>query len=233
MALFDSPTITTQGAFVQVDGATVAGATTFPGIGSGSAPDIDITTLRSRGREYRSGFPDPGTVTVALTLQPQSPVEKTLRDALAKGTQHQFTFRFGGALDADTGYVTNTAQEISADLGSYTVSGRVLTTGANASAVPAMAIGDWLEVGGDDFQITGLAVVGGKAAITLGGTTSIDAYSAGSTVAKLLRPGVKIDITASVQSFGVDIGIDEVARGNLTLRLSGLPDYTIGNPDLS
>lgn len=233
MALFDSPTITTQGAFVQMDGATIAGATAFPGIASGSAPDIDITTLRSKGREYRSGFQDPGTVTIPITLQPQSDVEKSLRDASAAGTQHQFTFRFGGTLDADTGYVTNVAQVISADLGSYTVSGRVLTTAADASAVPAVAVGDYLEVGGDDHKIASRAIVGGKAAITLGGTSAIDAYVAGTTLAKLLRPGVRVVVTASVQSFGIDINLDDIARGSLTLRLSGKPTYTLGSPDLS
>lgn len=237
MAVFDSATINTQGAYVEMDGAKIAGANSFPGLMSGSAPDIDVTTLRSQGREYRVGFRDPGTVTIPITLQPQSPAEKALRDAADAGSQHQFTFRFGGTVDEDTGYAGNTALVVNADLGDYDVSGRNLTTEAQADTLPGMAVGDWLEVGGTDFQITAIAIAtggnAGKAVITLGGTTSIPSYTATTSVAKLLRPGVKIVITASVQTFSYDVNIDDVARGSLTLRLSGRPSFTVGNPDLS
>lgn len=239
MALFDSATISTQGAYVQMDGVTIAGATAFPGINSGSAPDIDITTLRSRAREYRSGFRDPGTVTIPVTLQPQTEVEASLREAADNGTQHQFTFRFGGTPDANTGFVANTALVVATDLGQYSVAHSAgvatLTFTAKAAAMPAVAIGDYIDIDGSEYKVTSVETgTNDVGVIKVSATSAPDDYDASaSIVASVKRPGLKYVMTGSVQSFSTDINIDDVARGSLTLRLSGQAAITVGSPDLS
>lgn len=238
MAINDTASITTQGAYVQVDGTYIAAATGFPGLESGSAPDIDITTLRSGGREFRTGFRDPGTASIPLIAQPQSPVESVLATAADNGTQHQFTFRVGGKIDSDTGYVENEAEEIDSDLGAYTATHAgteaTLTFAGLAGSMPGITPGDYIEIDGDDYKVNSATIGTNNAGVVkVAASAAPTAYSAGVTVAKLLRPGYKVEMTGSVQSFSFDVNPDDVARRTLTIRLSGKPTRTVGSPDLS
>lgn len=238
MAINDTPSISTRGMHVTVDGVHIATAAGLPGLNSGSAPDIPITTGRSLAQEFRKGFRDPGSVSIPLILVPQSAIHTTLSKAANEGTQHTVVFRGGGTLDAKTGYVTNMAEVVDADLGSYshTHAGQeaTITFAALASAMPAVSDGDYIEIDGSDYKVNsaefGTNDVG---VIKVAASADVTDYDAGVTVAKLLRPGFRVTYTGSIEQFSYDGAVDDVWRGTVVIRLSGAPAEVVGSPDLS
>lgn len=238
MAIFETPSISTRGMFVTVDGVHIATAAGLPGLNSGSAPDIDITVARSKNRENRKGFRDPGSVSIPVILAPQSAIHQALNKASNDGTQHTVVFRGGGTLDDNTGYVTNVAEEIDSDLGSYTVAHAgqeaTITFVASADSLPAVSDGDYLEIGGDDYKVNSAEYgTNGVGVIKVAASAAPDDYAANTVVAKLLRPGFRITYTGSIESFSYDGAIEDVWRGTVVIRLSGEGQEVVGSPDLS
>ena len=62
----DPNAILCQGTTMTFDGNAVGGLMSISGIGSGSATEIDITTLSSVAKEYVSGLRDFGSVSIEL-----------------------------------------------------------------------------------------------------------------------------------------------------------------------
>lgn len=71
-----APAILSQGTTVQIDDVggstptTIAGVKSLSGIGSGTAAEIDVTTLASTAREFRMGLQDFGSFTMEFNWNP-------------------------------------------------------------------------------------------------------------------------------------------------------------------
>tara|TARA_R110002167_G_scaffold357967_1_gene573719 strand:- start:675 stop:1088 length:414 start_codon:yes stop_codon:yes gene_type:complete len=115
--------ILAQGTTVSVgDGAAstavIGGIISMSGIGSGSASEIDVTTLASTAKEFRQGLKDNGSMTFELIRDEDDAGQAELKEmedaqasrefiiTLPTSTLNVFTF---------TGFVTTLSTEVGAD----------------------------------------------------------------------------------------------------------------------
>lgn len=246
MALFGQAAYPTQGAYLKIGADIILGTTSIPGFGGGEATEIDITPLNTPGgtRQYALGFRDLGSITVPLVSTPQSAVAKTLREAAKARTENSFTLRYGGKLNAATGLVGDEAAEITGNLGDFTAAAPngddevAITLNGTLSSLPPVAVGDFIQQGATQKEV--IRVVQGtggdanKGIVWIDTDAALDAYAAANSAThlKLLRPGVKIEFTGLVRSYSLDLGVEEVARHSVTIRVTGDATETFGNPDL-
>lgn len=73
--------INAQGAIVSFHATTVGGVTSFSGP-SGSAADIDVTTLASTAKEFRQGLKDLGEISFNLIRDPANAGQLAMQTAL-------------------------------------------------------------------------------------------------------------------------------------------------------
>lgn len=116
-------TILSQGTTVTVeDGAAstavIGGIVGMSGIGSGSATEIDITSLASTRKEYRQGLQDNGTLTFELLRDEDDAGQVELREMQAAQATREFVITLSSStLNVLTfnGFVTSLTSDIGAD----------------------------------------------------------------------------------------------------------------------
>lgn len=87
-----APAILSQGTTVSIDDdsstpVTIAGIMSISGIGSGEAPDIDVTVLSSTAREVRAGLQDFGTMTLEFVWNLDDNGQAEMLDAMDQQEQ--------------------------------------------------------------------------------------------------------------------------------------------------
>lgn len=115
--------ILAQGTTVTVeDGAastaTIGGIVSISGIGSGSASEIDITTLASTAKEYKQGLKDNGTLTFELIRDEDDAGQVELREMEDAQATREFVITLPtSTLNVLTfdGFVTSLTTDIGAD----------------------------------------------------------------------------------------------------------------------
>lgn len=115
--------ILAQGTTVTVeDGAastaTIGGIVSIAGIGSGSASEIDITTLASTRKEYRQGLQDNGSISFELIRDEDDAGQVELREMQAAQATREFVITLpSSTLNVLTfdGFVTSLTTDIGAD----------------------------------------------------------------------------------------------------------------------
>jgi len=86
--------ILTQGTTISIDDdvsapVTINGHTAISGIGSGSAAEIDVTTLASTAKEFKMGLQDNGSFTIDLIRDEDDLGQVELRDAMANQAERE------------------------------------------------------------------------------------------------------------------------------------------------
>lgn len=78
-----------QGTTISIDDdagspVTIAGVVAISGIGSGTATEIDVTTLASSAKEFKMGLQDFGTITIDLIRDNDDTGQAELADAMSQ-----------------------------------------------------------------------------------------------------------------------------------------------------
>lgn len=115
--------ILAQGTTVTVeDGAastaTIGGIISMSGIGSGSASEIDVTTLASTAKEFRQGLKDNGSMTFELIRDEDDAGQVELKEMEDAQATREFVITLpSSTLNVFTfdGFVTSLTTEIGAD----------------------------------------------------------------------------------------------------------------------
>lgn len=115
--------ILAQGTTVTVeDGAastaTIGGIISMSGIGSGSASEIDVTTLASTAKEYRQGLKDNGSMTFELIRDEDDLGQVELKEMEDAQATREFVITLpSSTLNVFTfdGFVTSLTTEVGAD----------------------------------------------------------------------------------------------------------------------
>jgi len=115
--------ILAQGTTVTVeDGAastaTIGGIISMSGIGSGTASEIDVTTLASTAKEYRQGLKDNGSMTFELIRDEDDAGQVELKEMEDAQATREFVITLpSSTLNVFTfdGFVTSLTTEVGAD----------------------------------------------------------------------------------------------------------------------
>lgn len=129
--------ILAQGVTVSIDDATgtpvaINGIMSLTGIGSGSATEIDVTTLASTAKEFRQGLRDFGSISMELIRNQDDLGQKEMFDAMGLQAVREFIVTLPtstanvGTFD---GFVQSLSTDINAD-GVVTGTATVRITGA-------------------------------------------------------------------------------------------------------
>jgi hypothetical protein len=97
---------------------TVNGVISIAGIGSGTASEIDVTTLASSAKEFKMGLQDFGSFTVELIRDNDDSGQTELLDAMAQQEKRTMIITLPtSTLNVGTveGYVTSVTSEIAKD----------------------------------------------------------------------------------------------------------------------
>lgn len=112
--------ILTQATTIAFNSQTIAGVQSITGIGSGSATEIDVTTLASTAKEFKMGLRDNGTVSITMIRN---------QDDLGQ-------LELWNALGSQTGYTTVvTLPTSTANIATFTAFVQSLSTDVNADGV--------------------------------------------------------------------------------------------------
>jgi hypothetical protein len=131
--------ILAQGVTVSIDNSggtpvTINGVISLTGIGSGSATEIDVTTLASTAKEFRQGLRDFGSISMELIRNQDDLGQKEMFDAMGLQAVREFIVTLPtstanvGTFD---GFVQSISTDINAD-GVVTGTATVRITGAVA-----------------------------------------------------------------------------------------------------
>lgn len=90
-----APAILTQGTTISIDDdagspVTINGHQSLSGIGSGSAAEIDVTTLASAAKEFRMGLQDFGSFTMNFLWNLDDAGQAEMLDAMDQQEQRTF-----------------------------------------------------------------------------------------------------------------------------------------------
>lgn len=97
---------------------TINGVISITGIGSGSATEIDVTTLASTAREFRQGLQDFGTIQLEVIRNQDDLGQKELFDMMGAQAVRQFVVTLSSSTaDVITfnGFVQSFSVDINAD----------------------------------------------------------------------------------------------------------------------
>lgn len=131
--------ILAQGVTMSIDDTggspvTINGIVSISGIGSGSATEIDVTTLASTAKEFRQGLRDFGSISIELIRNQDDLGQKEMFDAMGLQAIREFIVTLPtstanvGTFD---GFVQSISTDINAD-GVVTGTATVRITGAVA-----------------------------------------------------------------------------------------------------
>lgn len=112
--------ILAQGVTMSIDdGAStavaIAGIISITGIGSGSATEIDVTTLASTAKEFRQGLRDFGSISVELIRNQDDAGQVEMFDAMAAQAVREFVITLPTST-ANVGTFDGFVQSISTDI---------------------------------------------------------------------------------------------------------------------
>lgn len=128
--------ILAQGVTMSIDDAasspvTINGIVSISGIGSGSATEIDVTTLASTAKEFRQGLRDFGSISVELIRNQDDLGQKEMFDAMGLQAVRTFIVTLPTStanVGTFEGFVQSLSTDINAD-GVVTGSATVRITG--------------------------------------------------------------------------------------------------------
>ena len=129
--------ILTQGTTVSIADSgnspvTIGGVMSISGIGSGSAKEIDTTTLASTAKEFRPGLRDFGTIKMAMIRDQDDSGQAEMFNAMGLQAIRQFVVTLSQStanVGTFTGFVVSLTSDVNAD-GIVTGEATVRITGA-------------------------------------------------------------------------------------------------------
>lgn len=124
--------ILAQATTISFNSQTIAGVQSITGIGSGSATEIDVTTLASTAKEFRMGLRDNGTITINMIRNQDDLGQLELWNALGSQTGYSMVITLPTStanVATFTAYVQSVTTDVNAD-GVVTGSATVRVSGA-------------------------------------------------------------------------------------------------------
>lgn len=110
--------ILAQDTTVTIGGTAIAGVRSITGIGSGSATEIDVTTLASTAKEFRMGLQDFGSVQIEMIRNQDDTGQLALFTNMAAQTSASFVVTLPTStanVITFTGFVMSVTTDIGAD----------------------------------------------------------------------------------------------------------------------
>lgn len=128
--------ILTQNTTISIDDSggtpvTINGVISISGIGSGSATEIEVTTLASTAKEYRQGLRDFGSISIELIRNQDDLGQKEMFDAMGLQATREFIITLPTStanVGTFQGFVQSISTDVSAD-GVVTGTAQVRITG--------------------------------------------------------------------------------------------------------
>ena len=234
MAYTHTPTYRTRGIKTTINGNTLSGLMSVSGLGGGNNNEIDITTLRSAATENEIGLTDGGTITLEGIASPQEQIFQDIQDANKTGNAMAVQVLIGGLATSgtDKDYATNNGVVRKTWNGSDTgVTGSATSLViTDKNDVPAVLIGDYIQAGDNKYgKISAIAENTGNITITYGSITG-GTYTGD---IKLVRPAIRFDFNVRVNSIELPIGVNDVLKYNIGLRVTGEVTMVVGTPNIS
>jgi Lambda phage tail tube protein, TTP len=110
--------ILAQDTTVTIGGTAIAGVKSITGIGSGSATEIDVTTLASTAKEFQMGLQDFGSVEIEMIRNQDDTGQVALFTNMAAQTSASFVVTLPTSIAnviTFTGFVMSVSLDIGAD----------------------------------------------------------------------------------------------------------------------
>jgi hypothetical protein len=107
-----------QGTTMTFNSVAVNGVISITGIGSGSATEIDVTTLASTAKEFKQGLRDFGSIEVELVRNHDDLGQVEMFNAMASQTERTVVITLPSStanVATFTGFVTSLSTDIGAD----------------------------------------------------------------------------------------------------------------------
>lgn len=220
----------TQGTRFRIGSSDLPGVRTISGLGGGSSTEIDITTLASNAREFTTGLPDNGSVSLEGILPLQHPMVSTLEDAHEASTSLSCAIYIGKVpsgenLTDGSGFETNSDVAVT---GAVTGGKLTFTTTADADTFNAISLGDYVKYGSNNAVIEQLVEAGGKLVITTSATVNST-----ETEIDIIQPGIKLFFNGVILGLNRQGGVEDTWSYDLNMRISGKINRTVGNPDVT
>lgn len=110
--------ILAQDTTVTIDATAIAGVRSITGIGSGSATEIDVTTLASAAKEFRMGLQDFGSVQIEMIRNQDDAGQLAMFTAMGNQASAVFVVTMPTStanVITFTGYIMSIGLDINAD----------------------------------------------------------------------------------------------------------------------